>query len=171
MAPLDGAKVGQVVSAGLSVGWHTVPDKYALLGGQALGLLLGPVLSLLGVKGNQALLSFDQAASGVTARIAPRTARAPLWQRVDRRARPGGLPSRALERRSRPRSAGAEQILGVIEAESGPVDELVLTGGWSTKRRVAATKTVAPSAKEVASSGRRWRQRGGAVRRVRGRAL
>jgi sugar (pentulose or hexulose) kinase len=131
LAPLDGKKVGQVVSAGLSVGWHTVPDKYALLGGQALGLLLGPVLSLLGIKGNQALLSFDQAATGVTP--------GPLRVQRERpfgsasivglgpEASPPALWNAALDLVS----AGAEQILGVIAAESGPVDELVLTGGWA----------------------------------------
>ena len=126
-----GQKVGQVVSAGLSVGWHTVPDKYALLGGQALGLLLGPVLSLLGIKGNQALLSFDQAAIGVTPGALRVQRERPFGSAsivgLGPEASPPALWNAALDLVS----AGAEQILGVIEAESGPVDELVLTGGWA----------------------------------------
>jgi sugar (pentulose or hexulose) kinase len=129
--PLDGEKVGQVVGAGLSVGWHTVPDRYALLGGQALGLLLGPVLSLLGVEGSDELLSFDRTAAGV----------APGPLRVQRDgpfgnasivglspdASPAALWNAALDLLSEE----AARIIGVIEAESGPAEELVLTGGWA----------------------------------------
>ena len=129
--PLDGESVGRAVSAGLSVGWHTVPDRYALLGGQALGLLLGPVLGLLGIEGNQALISFDRAATGVTPgalrvqRDSPFGAASIVGLSPD--ASPAALWNAALELVSE----GATRIIGVIEAESGPAEELVLTGGWA----------------------------------------
>ena len=43
---------------GLTAGWHTVPDRYSLVGGQSLGLMLRPVLRLLGVD-EEALGTFD----------------------------------------------------------------------------------------------------------------
>jgi len=129
--PLDGDKVGRAVSAGLSVGWHTVPDRYALLGGQALGLLLGPVLGLLGIAGNEALLSFDRAAVGAS----------PGALRVQRDGPFGGASIVGLSPDASPAalwnaalelvSEGATRIMRVIEAESGPAEELVLTGGWA----------------------------------------
>jgi sugar (pentulose or hexulose) kinase len=131
VSPLDGEKVGRAVSAGLSVGWHTVPDRYALLGGQALGLLLAPVLSLLGVQGDEALLSFDRAVAGVAPRAlrvqrdSPFGAASIVGLSPD--ASPGALWNAALELVSQ----GATRLIRVIEAESGPAEELVLTGGWA----------------------------------------
>ncbi len=64
--PLDEEGLRRAVAAGLTAGWHTVPGKYSLLGGQSLGLMLGPVLRLLGVDDDH-LEAFDGAALDVAA--------------------------------------------------------------------------------------------------------
>ncbi len=66
VSPLDEQALRRAVAAGLTSGWHTVPERYSLVGGQSLGLMLGPVLRLLGVDDDN-LEAFDAAALGVAA--------------------------------------------------------------------------------------------------------
>ena len=130
ITPIDEDQLRRVVGSGLTAGWHTVPDRYSLVGGQSLGLMLGPVLRLLGVD-DESLETFDSAAMGVPpgslhlvrdnpyanasiVGIGPGASPAPLW-------------NAALEEASE----GAARIVRTTELEAGPADELVLTGGWS----------------------------------------
>ena len=130
VAPIDEDRLRRVVTSGLTAGWHTVPDRYSLVGGQSLGLMLGPVLRLLGVD-DESLGTFDSAAMGVPSGslhlvrdgayanasivgVGPDASPAALWN---------AALDEACER--------AARIVRTTELEAGPADELVLTGGWS----------------------------------------
>ncbi len=130
VAPLDEDGLRRVVASGLTAGWHTVPDRYSLVGGQSLGLMLRPVLRLLGV-GEEALGTFDaeaQAAPPGSVRVVRDGAYANL-SIVDLGpdASPAALWNAALDEAAE----GAARIVRTTELEAGAADELVLTGGWS----------------------------------------
>jgi sugar (pentulose or hexulose) kinase len=131
VAPLDGPTMSRAVSAGLSAGWHTVPGKYALLAGQSLGLLLEPVLGLLGVKGPGAQEALDDAARGVdpgSLHLAQSGGYGTVSVlELGEEASPEALWSAALSYSAR----GASRILEAMGAIAGPADELVLSGGWA----------------------------------------
>jgi sugar (pentulose or hexulose) kinase len=130
VAPLDEEGLRRVVASGLTAGWHTVPERYSLIGGQSLGLMLGPVLRLLGVD-DEALGGFDAAATGVTAgslrlvRDSPYANASVLGVGPD--ASPAALWNAALDEASE----RAARIVRTTELEAGPAEELVLTGGWA----------------------------------------
>jgi sugar (pentulose or hexulose) kinase len=142
VAPLDEDGLRRVVASGLTAGWHTVPERFSLVGGQSLGLMLGPVLRLLGVD-DDGLTTFDRSATGTSAgpmrvvREGPYAV--PSVTCVGPDASPAALWNAALDEAAE----GAARIIRTTEAEAGPADELVLTGGWahlaglrSRKRRV-----------------------------------
>jgi sugar (pentulose or hexulose) kinase len=130
VAPIDEDGLRRVVGSGLTAGWHTVPGRYSLVGGQSLGLMLGPVLRLLGVD-DESLGTFDSAAAGVPpgslhlVRDHPYASASIVGVGPD--ASPAALWNAALEEAS----DGAARIVRTTELEAGPADELVLTGGWS----------------------------------------
>jgi sugar (pentulose or hexulose) kinase len=130
VSPLDEHALRRAVAAGLTSGWHTVPERYSLVGGQSLGLMLGPVLRLLGVDDDN-LEAFDAAALGVAAgplRVVRDGLYAPASiSGVGPQASPAALWNAALDEASE----GAACIIRATEREAGPADELVLTGGWS----------------------------------------
>jgi sugar (pentulose or hexulose) kinase len=130
VAPLDEDGLRRIVASGLTAGWHTVPERFSLVGGQSLGLMLGPVLRLLGVD-DDAMATFDSGATGASARslrvIREGPYSTPSVTGVGPDASPAGLWNAALDEVSE----GAARIVRATEAEAGPADELVLTGGWS----------------------------------------
>jgi sugar (pentulose or hexulose) kinase len=140
VAPMDGPAASSAVEAGISVGWSTVPGRYALLSGQMLGLLLERVLALLGVAGTDAVAVLDAAAQGTPAgslRVVKEDleARASILD-LGASASPAALWSAALNCLS----DGARRIVGAMQAVAGPVEaaggpggaeELVLSGGWA----------------------------------------
>jgi len=131
VAPLDGRSLSRAVSVGLSAGWHTVPGKYALMGGQSLGLVLDPVLSLLGVRGPEALGALDDAAGGVGPGSL-HLAQSGSYGTVSildlgERSSPEALWSAALDYVAQ----GASRVLDAMGAIAGPAHELVLSGGWA----------------------------------------
>ncbi len=131
VAPLDGPALGRAVQAGLSAGWNTVPDMYALVEGQLLGLLLERVLALLGVAEPEALAALDAAALGTQAgslRVVQEGFDTPAAiLDVGSTASPAALWSAALNCVSE----GALRITGAMEAIAGPAQELFLSGGWA----------------------------------------
>lgn len=130
VAPLDEDGLRRVVSGGLSAGVHTAPERYSLLGGQYLGLVLSPFLRLLGVD-DDGLEAFDAAALGV----APgplRVVREGPYENasvsgIGPEASPAALWNAALDEAAE----GGARIVRATEDEAGPAKELVLTGGWS----------------------------------------
>jgi sugar (pentulose or hexulose) kinase len=128
---LDEREVGSAVEAGLNAGWNTVPGTYALVAGHLLGLMLERVLALLGVVGPDALAALDAAAERTPAgslRVVQEGFDTPaciLGLRAT--ASPAALWSAALNCVS----DGAARVTGAMGAIAGPVQELVLSGGWA----------------------------------------
>jgi sugar (pentulose or hexulose) kinase len=60
-AGLEPQRVVDAVAAGVTVGWHVVPDQWALLGGNELTVVLASVLQLLGVDGDERREALDAA--------------------------------------------------------------------------------------------------------------
>jgi sugar (pentulose or hexulose) kinase len=60
-ASLDPGRVVAAVEAGVTVGWHVLPDRWALLSGNELTVVLASVLQLLGVDGDERREELDAA--------------------------------------------------------------------------------------------------------------
>jgi sugar (pentulose or hexulose) kinase len=139
--PLSRERIVDAVANGVTVGWHVVPERWALLGGNELNVALASVLQLLGIDGQADRDALDAAA----AEIAPaeRTLRldgvgddAPLSLHG---IAPGMSPAHvwraALE-------AGADLSAATLarsDAVGGPRTRIVATGGGA---RGAATRAV-----------------------------
>ena len=129
--PLDGAVLGRAVAAGLNAGWHTVPGRYALLVGQALGLTFEAVLHLLGSGTPDGLSALDGAAMGLSpgplrvVREGPYAS--PSIVGIDAAASPASLWSATLDAVTREALQPIQEVLAV----AGPLEELVLSGGWA----------------------------------------
>lgn len=139
-APLGRERIVDAVANGVTVGWHVIPERWALLSGNALNVSLASVLQLLGVEGEADRDALDAAAAelgpgerslrleGVGGGpmslhgIAPGMGRAHVWRA-------------ALE-------AGADlsaDTLARSDAVCGPRRRIVATGGGA---RGAATRAV-----------------------------
>ena len=128
--PLAGP-LRRVVEAGLSAGWHTLPGKYALLGGQTLGLVLDRVLALLGVDGGEPFATLDRQARGVPAGtlrlVQEHPYSDPSIVGIGTGASPAALWSAALDAMTE----GARRLVQSMDSIAGPTEEVVLTGGWA----------------------------------------
>jgi sugar (pentulose or hexulose) kinase len=120
-APLDPEHVARAVAAGITVGWHAVAGRQALLGAHWSGAELRDVLAGFGVVPEdrapveEAALAIERGGSG------------------DERA---AAYHAALDRVGR---AGAE-ILAHMAAVAGPARRLVVTGGWAAGPAAKAVK-------------------------------
>ena len=169
--PLGGAALCRVVEAGLSAGWHTLPGKYALLGGQTLGLVLDRVLGLLGVEGRESLAALDRQArsvpSGSLRLVQEHPYADPCIVGIGSGVSPAALWSAALDATAE----GAQRIVESMESIAGPIEEVVLTGGWvrceglRRRRRQMFGQMRWPALAEAGARGCSpfWRDRCGAV--------
>lgn len=132
--------IATAVAGGVTVGWHALPDRQALLGGFMAGGTLQHVLDLLGIdRGNAAAL--DQAALEVPAgsyglTLHDVTAPAVKLTGIGPQASPGALWRAALEAVTH-HGAG---VLATVEAVAGPTRRLVVTGGWARSAAARALK-------------------------------
>jgi sugar (pentulose or hexulose) kinase len=130
-APLAADLVALAVADGISVGWHAVAGRHALLGSIRAGAVLRGVLDLLGVAPEErealeaAALAVDPAIAGVEV--------SGLCDGVS----PAVLYRATLEAVGR---AGAE-VLARMDAVAGPRRRLVVTGGWAAGAAARAVKT------------------------------
>jgi len=128
--PLAGPALRRVVEAGFSAGWHTLPGKYALLGGQTLGLTLDRVLALLGVDGGEAVASLDREAwevgAGSLRVVQEHPYSDPSIVGIGPGVSPAALWSAALDAVTE----GARRLVRNMDAIAGPTEEVILTGGW-----------------------------------------
>ena len=129
--PVRGPVLRRLVEVGLSAGWHTAPGRYALLGGQPLGLVLDRVLALLGVDGGEPLVTLDRQAWGVSAGSL-RLVQEPLYSDpsivgIGLEASPAALWNAALDAVTE----GVHRLVRDMDAIVGPTEEVVLTGGWA----------------------------------------
>jgi sugar (pentulose or hexulose) kinase len=130
--------VRQATADGITVGWHAVAGRHALLGSVRSGAVLKAVLDLLGVAAaardelERAALDADPGAlelSGFKGDGLTITG-------LDAGASPAALYRAALESLG---AAGAE-IMARMEAVAGPARRLVVTGGWAAGVAARAVK-------------------------------
>lgn len=131
VTPLDGDALVRAVEAGLCVSWHIVPGHDVLLVGSPLGMVLDPLLHLLGVTGAEAVTRLDLRAEGVE----PGRLRVvsngffedPSVLGLHAGVSPEALWAAALEEVS----SNAARDLRMTSNFAGQADELVLSGGWA----------------------------------------
>jgi sugar (pentulose or hexulose) kinase len=137
--PLDGPARRRVVEAGMSVGWHAIAGRQALLAGLWSGMSLREVLDALGV--DEA--GRDKLDAGALA-IAPGDAPA-LELALHELERPElhlpDAPPAAIWRAAIDAVASeVERNIAEIDAIAGPHTKVVVTGGWARDRAVLETK-------------------------------
>jgi sugar (pentulose or hexulose) kinase len=129
--PLPGPVLPRVIAAGLSAGWHTLPGKYALLGGQTLGLSLERVLALLGVDDGEPLAALDREAWGVTASSLRLVQEHPYSEPSIVGIGPGASPAALWSAALDAVTEGAQRLVQSMDSIAGPTQEVILTGGWA----------------------------------------
>jgi sugar (pentulose or hexulose) kinase len=137
--PLDEAQRREVVDAGMSVGWHVVAGRHALLAGLWSGMSLREVLDALGV--DEA--GRDQLDAGALA-IAPGDAPALELSLHSLERPPLRLPDASAAAIWRAAidavSNEVERNIAHIDAIAGPRTKVVVTGGWARDRAVREAK-------------------------------
>ncbi|MDX6235873.1 MAG: hypothetical protein QOG10_688 [Kribbellaceae bacterium] len=126
--------VGELARAGVTTGWHVLPDRWCLLGGTEGGRTLQRVRALLGEDG-QDLDALDRAAlaslpSDVAGLVLEVTSEGIAIRGADQLTRPEHIWRSALEHVTRE----AQVIHGEMSGLSGRHRRLVVTGGWSNSR-------------------------------------
>jgi sugar (pentulose or hexulose) kinase len=137
--PLDDRSRRRVVDGGMSIGWHVIPGRQALLAGLWSGMSLREVLDALGV--DEA--GRDELDAGALA-IAPGDAPA-LELTLHELERPElhlpDAPPAAIWRAAIDAVAHeVERSIAEIDAIAGPHTKVVVTGGWARDRAVLETK-------------------------------
>jgi sugar (pentulose or hexulose) kinase len=138
VAPDD---VRRLVAAHVTVGWHVLPDRQALLGSSRAGLALNRFLGLLGVGDDQARDELDRAAAAVP----PGSDGLAVREMFGDRATLQGIgpdPSPALVWRAALEAVAerAAELRGHIESVVGPSRRLVLAGGWARNPAARSVK-------------------------------
>lgn len=138
-APVAPSRVADAVANGITVGWHAIEGRQALLGSIRSGAVLSAILGLLGIAAEsrgeieaQALIDDpgELAVAGFHGEGITVTG-------VDAGSSPAKLYRAALESAG---AAGAE-VLARMDAVAGPRARLLVTGGWAAgeaARRVKA---------------------------------
>ena len=141
-AQLEPARVADAVSAGVTVGWHVVPDRWVLLSGNELDVALASVLQLLGVDGEAERDALDAAAAALppaaeTLRLEGAGGLSPLsLHGIEPGIQPANVWRAALE-------AGAQLSAATLarsDAVGGPHRRIVATGGGVRGAAVRAVK-------------------------------
>jgi sugar (pentulose or hexulose) kinase len=137
VAPTD---VGRLVAAHVTVGWHVLPDRHALLGSSRAGLALRRFLALLGVD-DQAREALDRAAAAVP----PGSGGLTVGDVFGERSALEGIgadPAPALVWRAALEAVAerAAELRAHIESVAGPSRRLVLAGGWARNPAARSVK-------------------------------
>lgn len=137
-APLPRERVRQATDGGITVGWHAVAGRHALLGSVRSGAVLQAVLDLLGVPAGErgALEAAALDADPGTLELAGFKGGGVTIGGLGAGASPAALYRAALESLG---AAGAE-IMARMEAVAGPARRLVVTGGWAAGEAARAVK-------------------------------
>jgi sugar (pentulose or hexulose) kinase len=137
--PLAQDTVAATVISGISVGWHAVDGRQALLGAVWSGSALGRVLALLGVpvEERQAIEAAARDADpGALAVHGLDDAQLTLTG-IERHASPAAAYRAALEAVA---TAGASVLDRMAAAAGSPATRLVVTGGWAAGEAAQAVK-------------------------------
>lgn len=142
-APLPPERVAAAVAADVTVGWHAVEGRQALLGAVWSGAALGRVCALLGVEPARrealeaAALAIERRRRGAAAlRLDGVDEDVLTLSGIGRDASPGATYHAGLEAVGR---AGAA-ILERMAAVAGPAARLVVTGGWAAGEAARTVK-------------------------------
>jgi sugar (pentulose or hexulose) kinase len=137
-APLDPDRVADSVAGGVSVGWHAVEGRQALLGAVWSGSVLARILALLGVpvEERDALEAAALDADPDGLRVDGLDAERLTITGIGRHASPAALYRAALEAVG---AAGAD-VLDRMARTAGPARRLVVTGGWAAGEAAQAVK-------------------------------
>jgi sugar (pentulose or hexulose) kinase len=137
VAPQD---VSRLVAAQVTVGWHVLPGRYALLGASRAGLALRRILGLLGVD-DQGREELDRAAATVPPGSGGLAVRDVFGDRSTIEGI-GADPSPALVWRAALEAVAerAVELRAQIESVAGPSRRLVLAGGWARNPAARSVK-------------------------------
>jgi sugar (pentulose or hexulose) kinase len=140
-APLAPDRVAQAVAGDVTVGWHAVEGRQALLGAHWSGAALRQILALLGIRPDErgdieaAALELERAGPPHLA-VRGIGGDALTVQGIGRDASPAAAYHAALEAVG----AGGAAILERMAAVAGPARRLVVTGGWAAGEAARAVK-------------------------------
>lgn len=131
--------VESLTDQGITVGWHAARDRWCLLGATQGGLILGKVMTALGV-GREGLADLDRAAQGA----------ADLPEAVtvgpgagDVAINPAATPGEVWRAATRAVSAQAGRLSDVLSQASGARTSLFVAGGWTNSSALMAAKSEA----------------------------
>lgn len=128
--------VERLTGQGITVGWHAARDRWCLLGATQGGLILGKVMTDLGVdweglpdldRGAQSAADLPEAVT-----IGPGAG--------DVAIDPGATPGEVWRAATRAVSAQAAQLSAVLSEASGPRTSLRVAGGWTNSAAFMAAK-------------------------------
>lgn len=138
VAPLPPERVAGSVARGITVGWHAVPGRQALLGSIRTGAILQRVLDLLGVPAESRAALERAALDAEPGGLELRGIRAETLELhgIGREVSPARVWRAALESTG---AAGAG-VLGDMAGVAGPHTRLVVTGGWAEGEAARAVK-------------------------------
>lgn len=129
--------VESLTAQGITVGRHAVRDRWCLLGATQGGLILGKVMTALGV-GRDGLAGLDRAAEGAADRPEAVTLGPGAGDvAIDRSATPGEVWRAA----TRAVSAQAARLSDVLSQAAGPRTGLFLAGGWTNSSALLRAKS------------------------------
>ncbi len=137
LRPVDadpGLDLEAVVAGGVNCGWHVLPGVYNLIVGLRLGLELDPLLQRLGSSSRHGRTPLDAAALALITRAA---------DPVGAAGAPAQQPARAWADAMRASVAAASRALDELRALGGPVDEVLIGGGWAANPVLRALKQTA----------------------------
>ncbi|MEI2776844.1 MAG: FGGY family carbohydrate kinase [Tetrasphaera sp.] len=127
----------QLTRRGVTVGWHAAPNRWCLLGATQGGLLLGKVMSALGVEPG-VLAQLDRAAATAPDRPGAVTLGPTASDiTIDAQATPGEVwraATRAVTRQ-------ATELAAALSAASGPRSSLSVAGGWTHSAALMTAKS------------------------------
>jgi sugar (pentulose or hexulose) kinase len=137
---LSARAVAELAVAGVTTGWHVLPDRWCLLGATEGGLTLQRVRTLLGEAGED-LEALDRAAlatsisevAGLALEVTPEGV---TLTGASQRTGPGPIWRCAVEHVTRE----VQVIHDAMSVLSGPHRRLVVTGGWSHSRALMQVK-------------------------------
>lgn len=136
---LPEAAVRDLTTAGVTVGHHAAPGRWCLLGATQGGLVLGRVLTALGID-RDGLAALDAAAAAAPDRPgAVRLGPGSGDVAIDEAATPGEVWRAATQAVTREAAALSDRL----SAASGPRRDLVVAGGWTHSAALLTAKRAA----------------------------
>jgi sugar (pentulose or hexulose) kinase len=138
--PLQAEAVSSAVRSGLSVGWHAIEGRQAVIGGVMSGSALERVLALLGVDPAQrdgleaAALEIERRHRGPTLTVAG------LGEDALAQIGHDALPAAAYHAVLDAAGAAGAAVLARMAVVAGPARRLLVTGGWAAGDAARAVK-------------------------------